>query len=1095
MSIIQQIFAYNTGAPISGTTQVGDIAIIENEANYYPGLGGLTWWGGPDESQGYVIATPVSGNTQPTPLFSGAPSGQMSCSTIYKGPNINLSNNNQTAFQQFGYQMSVLTNTSIDNNDRVMFSVLSTSLEPATLPQSRFIGVGKTTMNYQGNPYGGYPGNDTQSIGFNAIGEYYYNGSVVDSGLPTFTEGDIIDIAIAHGQYWFIRVNGGNWNNNPAANPATLTGGLTMNGLTNYYPALCPGYEGTMTIQNTSTYGVPSGYTLLGTNITASVRFLGTKNMTNPFNESTFVELTNISFNQSFSNGNDASTWLTSNGYWNSWVSNGSILFPTGTNSYVRASTPLTLGLGNLTVEGWVYMTSNPATNRFVLVGGGGNRGISIYNGLYGSANATTITIDYESAGDYQFTVPTMVANVWYHIAVSRDASNSMSLWLNGVRAGNPANLSFNFISNNYSIGAWPTQGMYSNDVYISNVRITTTNVYNVASPTITVPTAPLTNIAGTQLLMNTKFGATWLVDSSSNNITMVDNGSPSSSNYEPFTPVPLPTPTPTVTSTPTPTTTSTPTPSVTTTSTPTLTPTKTLTPTPTSTSGGGGGDGWFFYTPEGPIQGPPTSSGNTIFVLNGNSSFNPNFTGASITIYFNVYTQGGTDYATQFQSLASTGGTFTMTQNGVSATYSGANTTFNYSPNSFIGFNITNYNQLVSSAATPFISGSPITLTFNGVPVSTPTPTPTNTSTPVTATPTPTNTVTPTVTPSITPTNTKTPTPTPTITPTNTVTPTITPSSTPAPGQIIVAAGGVNALSYSYDGDNWVNSSNGATFVSQPAPAVASSPTTFVAGGPNGSTARLIYSNNGITWSASTNGNTLFNSVNGIAYGGGKFVAVGINTSALAGIAYSTDGITWTASNSVTGIFGSVPLSVAYNGSRWVATAQPGGGANPKNTIAYSDDGITWTASANSTSIFTSSGRGVAWGGDKWVAVGTGTNRMAYSTDGITWSATTNGNTIITGTGYGVRYNGSQWVAVGQGTNSIAYSNNGLTWSASTNGNTIFSFQGYCITWDSFDSQWIAGGQGTNQLAISTDGITWSATTNGNTIMNDRVLALSTRN
>ena len=55
----------------------------------------------------------------------------------------------------------------------------------------------------------------------------------------------------------------------------------------------------------------------------ASVGFLGTKNMSNPLNEATFVELTNSSFNQNFTTGNDASTWLTNNGYWNSWVSSG----------------------------------------------------------------------------------------------------------------------------------------------------------------------------------------------------------------------------------------------------------------------------------------------------------------------------------------------------------------------------------------------------------------------------------------------------------------------------------------------------------------------------------------------------------------------------------------------------------------------------------------------------------------------------------------------------------------------------------------------------------------------------------------------------
>ena len=55
----------------------------------------------------------------------------------------------------------------------------------------------------------------------------------------------------------------------------------------------------------------------------ASVGFLGTKNMSNPLSEATFVELTNSSFNQNFTGGTEASTWLTSNGYWNSWVSSG----------------------------------------------------------------------------------------------------------------------------------------------------------------------------------------------------------------------------------------------------------------------------------------------------------------------------------------------------------------------------------------------------------------------------------------------------------------------------------------------------------------------------------------------------------------------------------------------------------------------------------------------------------------------------------------------------------------------------------------------------------------------------------------------------
>lgn len=68
----------------------------------------------------------------------------------------------------------------------------------------------------------------------------------------------------------------------------------------------------------------------------AYLGFLGTKNMANPLDESTFVELTNNSFNQSFTTGNDASTWLTNNGYWNSWV----LITPTPTATLGVTQTP-----------------------------------------------------------------------------------------------------------------------------------------------------------------------------------------------------------------------------------------------------------------------------------------------------------------------------------------------------------------------------------------------------------------------------------------------------------------------------------------------------------------------------------------------------------------------------------------------------------------------------------------------------------------------------------------------------------------------------------------------------------------------------------
>ena len=318
-------FAYNpTHTSVAGTYNIGDLAVGVTEQNYNTNPGGLIWWGSPDEEQGYVIAVPISGNTQPTPLFSGAPSGQLTLSPTYIGNSMNLSNGNQTVHQFFGYVQSVLGQTLINGNDKVMFSVFCSLDAPATFPNGHFVGIGTTSMNYNGvvpDPYNSYPGNDNQSIGLNSGGEYWYNGSIQASGLPTWTSGDTIDVAVSliNNKIW-IRVNGGNWNNIPTDNPATGTGGQgVLGGLTSFYPVLCPSYEGTMTILNNTTYGVPEGFSFLGSNINASVKFLGTKVYPNPFSDSTFISLTNQYFNQSFTAGSEASVWLTTNGFWNSY--------------------------------------------------------------------------------------------------------------------------------------------------------------------------------------------------------------------------------------------------------------------------------------------------------------------------------------------------------------------------------------------------------------------------------------------------------------------------------------------------------------------------------------------------------------------------------------------------------------------------------------------------------------------------------------------------------------------------------------------------------------------------------------------------------
>ena len=303
-------FAYNTGTGITGTTQIGSLAVG------YPTEGftstGLEWWSGPDEDLGYVIAQPVPSDTQPTNL----PEDAITLSSTYKGTDITLSNNNQTASQVFSYSQTALGETIISGTNKVMFSVQYTSTQPSVGVGGHFIGVGITFMNYSG-PFNGYPGNDDKSIGFSDDGNYYYNGSSVQSGLPTWTDDDIIDIAISAGQYWWIRVNGGNWNNNPSANPTTLANGSALSLLTNFYPALCPYIYGTMQILNYPKYGVPSDYNFLG-NVTASVGFFRSSALTDP----SFISIANSVAGPSgpFASAANAKTWLNANGYWTSYV-------------------------------------------------------------------------------------------------------------------------------------------------------------------------------------------------------------------------------------------------------------------------------------------------------------------------------------------------------------------------------------------------------------------------------------------------------------------------------------------------------------------------------------------------------------------------------------------------------------------------------------------------------------------------------------------------------------------------------------------------------------------------------------------------------
>jgi hypothetical protein len=178
---------------------------------------------------------------------------------------LELSNSNLTVAATANTTSSgIATGTyEIQNGDQVMFSL---TVDAVSGPSGSGIGFG----NYNAN-IAGFVGYDINSGAFYNDGNFYTGGHVDSSGYPTFTTGDVVDIAVANtgfgtSQLLWIRVNGGDWNGSNIANPATATNGV---GITLYNPIYLMTSQGDNTsigqwsINTSHTYSLPAGYTFI----------------------------------------------------------------------------------------------------------------------------------------------------------------------------------------------------------------------------------------------------------------------------------------------------------------------------------------------------------------------------------------------------------------------------------------------------------------------------------------------------------------------------------------------------------------------------------------------------------------------------------------------------------------------------------------------------------------------------------------------------------------------------------------------------------------------------------------------------------------
>ena len=160
------------------------------------------------------------------------------------------------------------------------------------------------------------------------------------------------------------------------------------------------------------------------------------------------------------------------------------------------ANTAFAYGTGDFTIEAWVYTTSS-ATQRIVSAANGTlqpyefllvNTGSNVYLNFYDGA------VDTSSGSNY------VTQNQWNHIAVSRQGT-SLRVFINGAVSGSSTNSTNLTNAGVLTIGRYSPSALNYFSGYISNLRIVKgTAVYTAA---FTPPTAPVTAITNTSLLLN----------------------------------------------------------------------------------------------------------------------------------------------------------------------------------------------------------------------------------------------------------------------------------------------------------------------------------------------------------------------------------------------------------------------------------------------------------------------------------------------------------------------------------------------------------------------------------------------------------------
>ena len=433
--------------------------------------------------------------------------------TITRPAGANVTQGTFSPFSQTGWS-NYLNGSSYFNAGTSLFNYTTGNASTTTFTIEAFVYLNsyQTTANSYHNPCIIGKGDVYLNLGVNGSGNlvfYHYDGSA-----RTITGSSVIPKNTW--TYVAVRVTGGT---------ATLYVGSSSDGSGTWYGIDSAGQNTSSLIGRASTNASSlyfDGYIAsLRVSTTARTISVPTAAYSNDANTALLVCQSNRFFDQS---SNAYSLTITGSPSVQAFspfaptaaysaTTNGGSGYFDGSGDYltVADNTALEFGSGDFTVEAWVYLTATPGASGAMVASKGSEFNFAVQQNL-------KLFFSFFIPGQTDISGNTALPlNAWSHVAVSRSGS-SFALFLNGARDATATNSSaISATANNLFIGDWSSGGRTVTG-YMAGLRLVKgTAVYNPASTTYTVPTAPPTAITNTSLLANFTNGG--IIDATGTNV------------------------------------------------------------------------------------------------------------------------------------------------------------------------------------------------------------------------------------------------------------------------------------------------------------------------------------------------------------------------------------------------------------------------------------------------------------------------------------------------------------------------------------------------------------------------------------------------